>query len=1368
MSSGLQNLLKAIPLGIVLLTSLLATLALTTTPALATPPLQFGGPGEEAGQINGGESVAVDNCANLGVACTTIEDPTVGDVYVADYNNQRVDKVGPNGEFLLAWGWGVANGNEELQTCTSECRAGKPGPGAGQLEDPSGVAVDDSGGLSQGDVYVEERFAHRGEKFAPDGNFILMFGRDVNKTTAGDVCRAGEECQDGSEGEEPGELERLEPNSIAVGASGVVYVGDVSRVQEFSEAGAYLRTVAVGNPEEHVRGVRVDEAGHLYVTLADQSGVHEFEGCASSCTGVELGDREPGASGSSTRFALGPTGELFVDLEDGRLSEFAPTGNELESFPGPTLPLPKGVVFDEGLGGLLVLAEDQLELAAVPPSGPLVEGQQATAEPAGAAALKATFDPEGQVENPSEESHFHFEYDTSPYAEGEGPHGTSTPVEPSTGGNFESRTVPAQQVKGLEPSREYHFRVVAENAEGETTDGLDQTFTTDPALQIESESVSKVSATSALLAGDINPLGSETHYAFSYGPTSACGGTECTVPAGEGNAGSGTSTVPVSVLIEGLSPGTTYHYRLVAHNALAPTEGIAGPEHTFTTQSGGSGTGLIDGRSWEMVSPPQKHGASLEMPDEEGGVVQASEDGSRLTYFAFAPITSEAAGNRSFAYTQLLSSRTGTDTWDTEDLTTREESIQGLPPGKLTEYELFSPDLSAGVVEPRGATPLSALTTERTPYVRNDTSGEYEPLVTAANVPAGTKFGGEEIESQPVTAPGAGGASFEGGVEFVTGSPDLSHVLLASPVALTAGFKPGFQGSEEHASLYEWSEGKTSSEAGTLQAVSLIPPAGADSCGGTAPVCAPAAEAGMRSAVGAGSDSATKRRLGELVRNAVSTDGSRVVFETGNGSGTQHLYLRDVTLGQTVQLDVPGEGIVGATGSENPQFVDASSDGSRIFFTDSQRLTQAATIPGPGQSNLYMCDIPVAAPGGQLECKLKYLAGEVQGVDLGVNTTGTYVYYVAGSPGAPDLYMHDVVGGETRLIAALSPADFPDWLGIEEIDHDLGDLTARVSGNGRFVAFMSQQSLTGYDNRDAISGVADEEVFLYERERNTLSCVSCDPSGARPHGVYDPEDDGPAFRQGDLPLLVDRPEVWGNRWLAGSLPGFPKVDVGHALYEPRNLDNDGRLFFDSADALVPGDANGKEDVYEYEPEGVGPESAPCGPSTGNGREVYRPAGTYEAGGTSGEEGAGCVGLISSGTSNEESAFMDASGMGPGGEEGEDVFFMTSAKLAPQDVDTALDVYDAHTCSAVAPCAPSTVDVPPACNTTDSCRTAPPPQPEVFGAPASATFHGPGNQTPSKTVVPPKKAAPKCRKGFVRKTVKHKSECVRFKKKSKKK
>jgi hypothetical protein len=101
-----------------------------------------------------------------------------------------------------------------------------------------------------------------------------------------------------------------------------------------------------------------------------------------------------------------------------------------------------------------------------------------------------------------------------------------------------------------------------------------------------------------------------------------------------------------------------------------------------------------------------------------------------------------------------------------------------------------------------------------------------------------------------------------------------------------------------------------------------------------------------------------------------------------------------------------------------------------------------------------------------------------------------------------------------------------------------------------------------------------------------------------------------------------------------------------------------------------------------------------------------------------------VSLVSSGTSGEESTFLDAS------ENGDDVFFLTSARLAPQDLDGALDVYDARVCSGSSPCLAGGSAVSPPCATADACRAAPSPQLGVFGAPPSATFNGAGNPVPS--------------------------------------
>jgi hypothetical protein len=118
-------------------------------------------------------------------------------------------------------------------------------------------------------------------------------------------------------------------------------------------------------------------------------------------------------------------------------------------------------------------------------------------------------------------------------------------------------------------------------------------------------------------------------------------------------------------------------------------------------------------------------------------------------------------------------------------------------------------------------------------------------------------------------------------------------------------------------------------------------------------------------------------------------------------------------------------------------------------------------------------------------------------------------------------------------------------------------------------------------------------------------------------------------------------------------------------------------------------------------------------------------------------------LISSGESGNESALLDAS------ESGNEVFFMTTAKLSTQDFDNSYDIYDAHECTAASPCIPPPPSAAPECTTAEACRAAPQPEPGIYGAPASATFSGLGNLTPPPVKPAVKKKAAKCAKGKTR-------------------
>jgi hypothetical protein len=833
------------------------------------------------------------------------------------------------------------------------------------------------------------------------------------------------------------------------------------------------------------------------------------------------------------------------------------------------------------------------------------------------------------------------------------------------------------------------------------------------------ESSAYVSSSGASLQARVDPEGSSTTYSFEYGTNSASGKL---TPVGD--AGSGTGTIAVESQLQGLSAGTLYHYRVLASNTLGET--AAGPDETFTTQPEGSEFVLPDERQWELVSPPN-HEGSIEAIADEYGVIQASENGDAITYASENPLVGEPHGNRALEPSQNLARR-GTEGWSSEDITTPNNDVGVFTLGHDTEYKLFSPDLSLGFVEPRGETPLAppvlpGETQGATIYLRNNSQCAPTPtesipgtcylaLATKANTMPGSQI------SEPE---GKGGRH----PEFEGASPDLSHIVFEDTEPLLEG-----AGGED---LYEWAGGK-------LALVSVLP----------------------------GNTGSAPGYLGLgkywVVRHAVSNNGSRVIWHDGG-----QLYLRDMSKRETVEVDAPEPG---GEGGSDADFQTASSDGSKIFFTDTARLTaNSSASVGESAADLYVYEV-TSGEGEPLAGRLTNLSADpnftgdgeraaVQGEVLGASENGGYVYFVANGilgnaaehgigaegncrgvkPGRTCyLYVehNDGSGWEApKFIATLSSEDFSDW--NPELSY-LTSLTSRVSPNGQWLAFMSDQRLTGYDNTDLNSGEADEEVYLFNAKSDKLVCASCNPTGERPTGVYDPSGEEATVPRRPA-LLVDGRRTWEGRWLAGSVPGWTTDELDAAPYQSRYLSNNGRLFFDSADGLVPADVNGKEDVYELEPAGVGG----CTPTVADASWVYVPSEN------------GCVGLISSGTSSQETAFLDASTIGgrdsEGAEGAGDVFFLTTSQLTSADEGSTYQIYTAHECNTGSPCTSQAAPaVSPACNNEASCKPAPETQPSIYGAPSSGTsLSGLGNFAPASVpsqapaTIKPKPKTVKCKK-----------------------
>jgi DNA-binding beta-propeller fold protein YncE len=836
-------------------------------------------------------------------------------------------------------------------------------------------------------------------------------------------------------------------------------------------------------------------------------------------------------------------------------------------------------------------------------------------------------------------------------------------------------------------------------------------------------------ATNAIeLKALVDPSGAPTSAHFEYGLAS-CATITCKETE-EVPAGGGFGHHEINAKLPPLEPGL-YHFRVVATNTNVHGT-VTSLEQTFAIVW--SAVGLPDGRAWEMVSPPNKGGFEPEPIFE--AMIQAATDGSAITYPASGPIPADGTpeGNRIPEPTQIISHR-GETRWETQDIATPHTAGSGIAEGIPWEYQAFSPNLSLAAVQPftgiggtgplaepplsppekfkvggeevtEGCAPASPANSgeyedkdctkkvaqsktgkyekigqEKTIYLRADAPllpGEkerenyeaalqngavkknvgYLAVVTEANA-LGVLGGSKQGEAQFA-------GPFEAGIALMNATPDLSHGLIKSYRA-----NPG---------LYEWGPNKdaTLKPNPKLQLVSVLP----ENFPATGGSFYFGAEPNMR--------------------HAISDDGARVFWTRESGSEF-NLFVRDTERNETLWLDRPTTG----SGANTPAatFVTASADGRRVFFTDTQRLTadSKATPGSPPKPDLYVYEL--SPPGQALSGTLTDLTpgteiGEsvaVQGFTgvgpgsgggvLGAGNDGSYVYFVANgalTPGATpgscninlkepahgracNLYVRHFHGGTweaPKLIGMLSNEDGPDW-GVSGAPGNLSFMTSRVSPNGRYVTFMSDRSLTGYNNEDAKSKAPDEEVFLYDAGTEapgteSLVCASCNPTGARPEGVFDlgsGTGEAPPPESEGVGLLVDRLSIWGSaetkvaHWLAGSVPGGTPVGLKRSIYQSHYLSDEGRLFFNSPDHLVPAATGVKEKVYEYEPNGVG--------------------------GCRSE--SGCIGLLSAPNNagekerERESAFLDAS------EKGNDVFFLTAAKLSLGDVDRNYDIYDARVC-----------------------------------------------------------------------------------------
>ncbi len=1198
---------------------------------------------------------------------------------------------------------------------------GSPGSGPGQLKEPVGLAVNEATGM----VYVADRGNNRVQWFDAATGQVEgeINGSGKLKNAKGEEFE-GKEAGSGGLTDEEKTGTFLEPEAVAVDNScklhhltevsqpktckeeypsnGDVYVIDSGHnvVNKYTAGGEYVgqitaKTLGVVSLDSvgGLVGVAVELDGDVVVSTYNLAVGHAEEGVYRLSDGVANALLAPG--GPAIPFTF--TGESGLDREG-----LAAVGGRV--FVSKTLAHRDVSVW--GLGGEFL--------------GELFVGSVARAGLAAEACTGNVYVDEGEEQAGLVLGRFY-----------------------GTGGSVESLSIPGGDGQGVAVDclANSGSDVFVAGLVSGVVDVFVPELPGPPSIEEKSGFVSEVSTEGAKLSFTINPRSEPgepaTTYRFEYGPCPAEGSCENAAygQSVEGSLPASYEATGVSVTVSGLAAGTRYHYRVRAHNSQKNGEEIVGREElVFSTQPSFAG-GLLDGRGWELVSPPDKFGAQL-LPDGVG-VVQAAADGSALTYLASAATEARPAGE---ATNEQVLSRRSSAGWESCDIGLPHEYTTGPLLG-VTEYDAFDSGLDMGVAQEAGRFSglVSPEASEDTPYLAGlpGLCGQrpaYRPLVSGcveggppcaglveehADVHTGKPFG-EEQECVTVSSPICG-PLFEGS------NASLSAVVVRAGPKTVLVERAGGETVPANA-LYEWYGGE-------LHVVSVLPSG------------KPIGGAGGGFVNGLTLGTSYSSDVGSL-RGAVSEDGSRVVWS--EVVGNHHLFVWDRASERSVQVDTVQKeaGVKAGEGKVEPVFQFATGDGSKVFFTDPERLTANAGKEDQGRGDLYECEV-LEEGTGPPKCALHDLtpqseAGEsanVLGQALGASGDAGTIYFVAdgilskntdaggqtavkgscetgGSASAQECNLYEWHEGTTELVAVLSGEDTAEWGGVGR-EANLAHLVGRVTPSGEWLAFMSDRSLTGYDNHDVHSGRPDEEAYLYNSNTHNLVCVSCNPTGERPNGFE-------YSHFGGLSLATQNTSIWGSRttWLAATLPVWTGFTRSQAQYQSRYLDEDGRMFFNSSDGLVPRDTNEQEDVYEYEPAGVGS----C---------------TSEAPSYIAAEG-GCLGLVSSGESPEESAFLDAS------ENGNDVFFLTQSKLSKRDTDTALDVYDARVGGIEPP-----ESKPVECEG-DACQ-APVNPPESL-TPSSLTSNGVGNLlappapggTTTKTVV---KKKPETRQQKLKKALK---------------
>lgn len=1114
----------------------------------------------------------------------------------------------------------------EICTAAVECRQGEAVTGSGgEVGMPAGIAVNQS----TGDVYAIDWTNHRIDEFDADGTFIRAFGRDVVSaggsgdvsTEAYEVCEAAADCKAGLVNGEAGSV--TFGRDVAIDSAGHVWLANAGnrRIEEFDKGGSFIAAY----------GWNVDPLG----------GSGELEKCTSTAVGACQAAAEGTQLGqfkeSPEYLTIGPSGFLYApDRGNNRIQRLDPA----------TL---SATLFAANLGaetGLsqIVSSEDGIEAL---PDGHVLLGVD---ESSGDRLLD--LDGAGQL------------------------------TETSLAGDG----VPALEHLALNEATGAIYATVptADGAPGVAV--IDDGPASAPAVTIAPPS--ELGAESATFNATVDPGGalvadcgfeySTDQVSWELPPVSDCGDLD---PDG--------GSQPIGEPVTGLEPQTPYFVRFKAgrfynHN---PWAAATSAEEAFTTPASPPivsdvGAGRLTDTSAYLAGEIEPRSQSYEFHFEYGttpalGIstptVGVSGSKKRVvsqritglepgtTYFVKLVAENVAATTESpsvgFA---TRPSGPGPEGRAYEQVTPPDKNFSNadyaLDAGVVAaDGDATAVCMTSGFGEPAGQV-SSVCTTYRSSrhadgwhtrwygepscsadetetaeiaYFGSEVEGfsqdldlavighvessscPYPPLDPAAPMPQRNLYRADYRGASIGYDLLAPQPGFAKGLIYPTGRYEAGSDDLSHVVYSSAAKQTTDAPAGAFEKLYDWHEG-------TLSLVSRDP---------------------------SGTRFTTSTTVPEDALGGVSADGARIFFMTPEGA-TREIYMRQDA---TVTYDVSESECTSECGeSAADEFLAATPTGAQVALMSKAKLTDGDEAGNGNDLYLYAHGAnPAASQNLTLLSKDSEPAdgsgARVLGL-LGMGEDGEAVYFVAASQlveGAPTgtgpkAYRWQAGEGVPSLeyLGTLSTEDRSNWAryGVR------GD-TREVTADGARLLIHTAVRLNRGADHDS-----DVDVYRWDEQDGWL-CISCQIPAA-------PSAGGSTFEG-----LVTS--------LRGSFP----------VYRNAMSADGGRVFFATADPLVPGDPNERDDVYEWD-----------------------------------ENGA--IALISSGTDVHDVRLLGV------GASGRDVFFTTYERLVGWDTDDNSDLYDARVGGGF----PEPPPVVTACEGAEACHGGASRAPVGPGA-GSAVFEG---------------------------------------------